>query len=591
MPNTKINKNEQAQAEVDTDKTSVLGTIGNTLYTLGFYAEMVLVKIIRVIRGIAVFLAGVSVLLFGGIIKKVVAFFKGVAQDTVTSARHMINATRNMRQMFAQRKGKGPKPEKTLSGYLTSGVKKYAYLLGGLVRLVVPLLALGVFIFTLYSVLNMQYALAVAVDNTNIGYVENETVLEDGLGLLRMRISLAEGQDISQWQFSPRLSVGPTAVTLNKTQVADKILESSPEQIQKGYGIYVDGRLVGATENGDALRQFLEEQKRPYYNNDLPDAEVSFVRQVEVPEQQEVFLADSVKPVEELKETLLRNVAEAETHKVTAGQTLGSIALEANITLETLMARNPKLEGKDETYEPPAGSTLLIRRAQPYLQVQTTYLRSAVEPIAFTTVEREAPARFKGQKVRVQRGADGQERVWYQVVIIDGEEVEANRVEEMTERLKDPTEEIVEIGTKEGGGYYTGPLPEGIVGSGSYLWPVPGATGSSRGFLASHGGVDINAPTGTPIYASNGGVVTFSGAGAGSYWSYGNFVEILHPDGVITRYAHCSQVLVAPGQAVGQGQPIALVGSTGRSSGPHCHFETVVGGTRVNPYIYVNSPF
>lgn len=120
-----------------------------------------------------------------------------------------------------------------------------------------------------------------------------------------------------------------------------------------------------------------------------------------------------------------------------------------------------------------------------------------------------------------------------------------------------------------------------------YIWPVHGRLTSyfgrrnlGMGTAAFHRGIDVAAPTGTPIVAARTGTVTFSG------WStsgYGNLVRIRHADGSETWYAHASRLLVSVGQHVSQGQRIALVGSTGLSTGPHLHFELHVRGTAIDP--------
>jgi murein DD-endopeptidase MepM/ murein hydrolase activator NlpD len=100
-----------------------------------------------------------------------------------------------------------------------------------------------------------------------------------------------------------------------------------------------------------------------------------------------------------------------------------------------------------------------------------------------------------------------------------------------------------------------------------------------HGRRRSHSGVDIVAPRGTQITAAAAGTVVFAGRQGG----YGKMVEIEHADGRRTRYAHAAQLLVSPGDAVEDGQPIATVGSTGRSTGPHLHFEVTENGVRVDP--------
>ena len=100
---------------------------------------------------------------------------------------------------------------------------------------------------------------------------------------------------------------------------------------------------------------------------------------------------------------------------------------------------------------------------------------------------------------------------------------------------------------------------------------------------AFHAGLDFAAPTGTPIESAAGGVVAF----AGFKRDYGWVVEIDHGNGLVTRYAHASELLVRPGQVVIPGDRIAVVGSTGRSTGPHLHFEVLRAGDHVDPKRYL----
>ncbi len=117
--------------------------------------------------------------------------------------------------------------------------------------------------------------------------------------------------------------------------------------------------------------------------------------------------------------------------------------------------------------------------------------------------------------------------------------------------------------------------------------PVDGAPGSGFGFRtdpftgqpALHTGLDFPADVGTPIYAAAGGVVV----GADSHPAYGELVEIDHGNGLVTRYAHASTIVVRAGDVVRKGQKVAEVGSTGRSTGPHLHFEVLVEGVPQDP--------
>ena len=130
---------------------------------------------------------------------------------------------------------------------------------------------------------------------------------------------------------------------------------------------------------------------------------------------------------------------------------------------------------------------------------------------------------------------------------------------------------------------------------GIMAWPVPSCHTVSSGYggrihpttgkYKFHGGLDIPGSYGSAIVAANSGKVIWAGNRGDSY---GNYVIIDHGGGVSTLYGHSSKVLVSTGQRVSRGQRIANVGSTGRSTGPHCHFEVRINGSRVNPNPYVN---
>lgn len=122
------------------------------------------------------------------------------------------------------------------------------------------------------------------------------------------------------------------------------------------------------------------------------------------------------------------------------------------------------------------------------------------------------------------------------------------------------------------------PVVEGFVGSGFGVRTDP-----FTGQLAMHSGVDFAAPVGTPIYAAAGGVVE----SAERHPEFGNVVKIDHGNGLSTLYAHTLKFVVKAGDIVRKGQQIALVGTTGRSTGPHLHFEVHVNGAPVNPLKYL----
>ena len=130
-----------------------------------------------------------------------------------------------------------------------------------------------------------------------------------------------------------------------------------------------------------------------------------------------------------------------------------------------------------------------------------------------------------------------------------------------------------------------------------YLWPLSGSYNVLSSLFGprlhpvthkpgNHSGIDIPAPAGTKIYAAKSGVVIHAAKGTGSSWSYGNYVIVSHSDGTSTLYAHMSRIGCKQGQTVKQGDVIGYVGTTGRSTGNHLHFEVRVGSTRKDPVNY-----
>lgn len=142
---------------------------------------------------------------------------------------------------------------------------------------------------------------------------------------------------------------------------------------------------------------------------------------------------------------------------------------------------------------------------------------------------------------------------------------------------------------KEGG------TPKLTVSKKGFVWPLPGYSYISSGFGyrgeiikgsgTFHNGIDIPAPMGTPIVAALPGTIAI----VDYHYSMGNYVLISHGDGLYTIYMHSSKILIGEGDTVAKGQKIALVGSTGFSTGPHLHFSVKVGGAYQNPLHYVSN--
>ncbi len=206
------------------------------------------------------------------------------------------------------------------------------------------------------------------------------------------------------------------------------------------------------------------------------------------------------------------------------------------------------------------------------LRLRWTETVKQVQAVDYPVLRQEDPTMILGQETVLQEGEQGRDLVCQRIIRVNGQET--GRQTLSTHSLKAPVEERIAVGTKKTGptGTFHHPFAAGTLSS-DYGW-------RSRGF---HTGVDFCGAAGSPVAASDGGTVIFTGWSGG----YGNLVKIAHGNGVETWYAHNSAFTVEEGQEVAQGDTIALVGSTGNSTGPHCHFEVRINGEHRNPWEFL----
>ncbi|AFY74602.1 metalloendopeptidase-like membrane protein [Synechococcus sp. PCC 7502] len=250
-------------------------------------------------------------------------------------------------------------------------------------------------------------------------------------------------------------------------------------------------------------------------------------------------------------------LASLKDHKVKAGETLDSIAKQYNLTTATLMGLNP--QNRDRTVK--VGQVLKIPPMDGFayeLKNQDTYKIIADK----YRVRPDVIFEFNGCQNRPK------------TVFIPGAMWKPDPI--IAKIIPPNIKETVILQT---GGY---PLPYPVPVTSGYGWRNNPVTGQ----WSFHSGIDLGASMGTPVLAAKNGIVEFAGWEGG----YGNFIEIIH-NSFGTRYAHLSQIYVTPGQRVVRGQEIGRVGSTGRSTGPHLHFEVMVpssqGWATLDPASYL----
>ncbi len=212
------------------------------------------------------------------------------------------------------------------------------------------------------------------------------------------------------------------------------------------------------------------------------------------------------------------------------------------------------------------------------------------QKIPYDTVTEYDDDEYTDYSETKQEGVNGKEKVVYRITYVDGVQTDSELKSVTT--IEEAQDEIVVVGTKEkpdnsktysssGGGSSTG----------TFIWPVP-YTSTITSYYgerwgAFHSGIDISdgGVYGQSIVAADGGTVEWAGYDDSGY---GNYVIIDHGNGYKTLYGHCSELYVNAGESVSQGDAIAAVGSTGDSTGPHLHFEVrTSGGERLDPMNFV----
>ena len=342
--------------------------------------------------------------------------------------------------------------------------------------------------------------------------------------------------------------------------------------VTAAYCLYVDGERIGATPYKGALEQLLEQIQLSATNEGT--ISVSFAENVEVKE--EFVATDSLMNLGFLAETLYSTKTAEVTYTVAKGDTWSEIAEDHGLTSNELLALNP---GYDIN-KLQIGEILTMSASVPYLTMTVVQQERYVDSVAFDVEYTDSADLYKGDYKVTSPGQFGAADTVANVTYVNGTEIERTVLSSVT--LRQPVTEHRLQGTKDRPTW----LP-----TGSFRWPTTGRITSRFGGRSSpggigstnHKGIDIAVPRGTPIYAADGGTVTYSGWMGG----YGYLVQIDHGNGYVTRYGHNSSLTVSVGQKVYKGQQIARAGSTGNSTGNHCHFEVRYNGVAKNPLNYL----
>lgn len=410
----------------------------------------------------------------------------------------------------------------------------------------------------------------VNVDGVDVGVVADPAVYEQAVENVEARATRILGYTYDlegEASFSRALTEKDGFSTQGQLET---YLFNQIGEVMKSYVLTVDGVSIGAADDKAALDELLDTVAAPYLTENT--VEYGFVEDVAI--QSEYISSDTNMDLDSMYAALTANTTGETTYTVVKGDTYSEIAAANDMSLSDLMALNPQAD-IDRLM---IGDVLNVKEIIPYLSVYTvdhvTYHQAIACPVEYV----DDASMYIGDTKVITQGVEGTAQVDANVTYVNGYESERTILSSQT--LTEPTTTVIAQGTTE--------RPK-TASTGTYIWPVSGRVTSSFGYrsifgsYSYHSGLDIACSYGTAIKAADGGKVTYSGWMSG----YGYLVIITHDNGTKTYYGHNSSLVVSVGERVYQGQTIAKAGSTGRSTGVHCHFEVRVDGTARNPYNYL----
>ena len=335
----------------------------------------------------------------------------------------------------------------------------------------------------------------------------------------------------------------------------------------KAYALYVNGNREAILSTKKEAEEILEAVKSRYLDTSGSSEyeDIGFAENVDIKKVDTKL--GRIQNTEDTLNKILTGAVANKVHIVESGDTFSGIAKKYNISSSILSGSNPGVNPERLSI----GQEIILTQAVPLITVQTVEVATYIEPIAFGTTYNNTENMYKGEQSTRVKGVNGERQVVARITKNNGMEV--SKTELSATVIKEPVQEVISVGIKP---------PPPLQGTGTFIYPVSGARLTSK-YTKDHQAIDLAISTGTKIRAADGGTVISSGYSG----SYGYVVRINHGGNRVTLYAHCSKLFVKAGDKVYQGQHIANVGSTGRSTGPHVHFEVLINGSKKNPLSYL----
>ena len=349
------------------------------------------------------------------------------------------------------------------------------------------------------------------------------------------------------------------------------LLKKNIKYSLQSYSIYVNGKAVATLKSKEAADGVLANIKNYYLSgvNRADLKEISFAETVEVKPE----FSEKTKILEkaEAEKFILKGTNEERIHVIESGESFWTISRKYNMTVEQLMKAN--VNANPEKVK--IGQALNLVLPKPLVSVKTIETKAYTDNSPYQQKVELSSSLYKNETSVKRKGKYGERQIVASVVKVNG--IEKSRMVLSEKEVKPPVDEIIVKGTK--------PVPA-KKGTGTFAMPTRGSLTSRFGFRwgRKHEGIDLGAAVGTKVRAADGGTVIWAGYEGG----YGKLIKIDHGGGFVSFYGHLSKISIKKGDKIFKGQLIGAVGNTGRSTGPHLHFQITKFGVPVNPLKYIN---
>ncbi|MBE7027402.1 MAG: hypothetical protein E7407_00025 [Ruminococcaceae bacterium] len=406
----------------------------------------------------------------------------------------------------------------------------------------------------------------VTVAGRTLGLIPSRQMFNDVYKSISENVFSMTGQDFS----IPAEAELKMTLSLNRSfqcreQFAESLKSVSPDMIP-AYTVLIDKKMIVALPSKEMALDTVNEYKNSFSSGTRESA-LEFKNDVEI---RYMFAPKKLLHSKDAAVTYLLD-GEFSYYRAKENTTVSELSEKMRIP-ESIILKANLTEGNII----PKNQVIKLYLGKMFADVISTRKEQREEAIPFETVEQLTDSIYDGSKEIITPGTNGLKYVDEFITCINGIETSREVLHESI--VKSPITQVELVGTKKK------PSP---VGTGILLMPTSGALSSRFGFRwgRQHQGIDLGASLGTPIYAADNGTVIYSEYNEGGY---GYMVQIDHANGLKTYYAHCDELLVNNGDVVAKGDIIARVGNTGRSTGPHLHFEVRRGDVPIDPLEYLN---